>query len=59
MIFIRYRKSLYSHLDTKKVNLGRALKKLTGSGVLYRENNNYFLSYPMFELWIKEKIING
>ncbi len=56
---IKYRKSLYSHLDTKKVNLGRALKKLTGSGVLYRENNNYFLSDPMFELWVKEKIING
>lgn len=56
---IKYRKSLYSHLDTKKVNLGRALKKLSGSGILFRRNNGYHLSDPLLELWIKEKIING
>ena len=56
---IKYRKSLYSHLDTKKVNPGRALKKLSGSGILFRENKSYHLSDPLLELWIKEKIING
>ena len=58
LALIKYRKSLYSHVDTKKTNLGRALKKLTGSGMIYSENNVYYLSDPLFELWIKEKILN-
>ncbi len=56
---VKYGKSLYSHLDTKKINPGRALKKLTGSGLLFRENKGYHLSDPLFELWVKEKIINS
>ena len=59
MAVVKYRKSLYSHLDTKKMNPGRALKKLSGSGILFRENKGYHLSDPLFELWIKEKIINN
>ena len=55
---VQYGKTLYSHVDTKVVNLGRALKKLSGSGVLFKENGGYHLSDPLFELWIKEKIIN-
>ncbi len=58
LILIKHRKSLYSHIDTKKINLGRALKKLSGSGIIYSENNIYHLSDPLLELWIKEKIIN-
>jgi AAA+ ATPase superfamily predicted ATPase len=56
---VRYGKSLYSHVDTKKVNMGRALKKLSGAGVIFKntENGGFFLSDPLFELWINEKII--
>jgi len=50
---------LYSHLDTKKINPGRALKRLTGTGILLHKNKSYNLSDPLFELWIKEKIINN
>jgi len=59
MAVVKYRKSLYSHLDTKKINPGRALKRLTGTGILLRKNKSYNLSDPLFELWIKEKIINN
>ncbi len=59
LAIVRYRESPYSHLDTKKINPGRALKRLSGSGILLRENNRYSLSDPLLELWIKEKIILG
>ena len=56
---LRYKTSLYSYVDTKKVNLARALKKLTGLGILFHTDKTYHLSDPLFELWIQEKIING
>ncbi len=59
LVIIKYRKSLYSHIDTKKVNLGRALKKLIGSGIIYNEKNSYHLSDPLLELWIKNKVLSN
>ncbi|NOY36708.1 MAG: ATP-binding protein [Chlorobi bacterium] len=59
MAVVKYRKSLYSHIDTRKVNLGRALKRLTGTGILIKGKDHYYLADPLFEFWIKEKIINS
>jgi hypothetical protein len=54
---VQHKQSLYSVVDTKKVNLGRALKKLTGNGTLYYDDNGYYMSDPLFEYWIKENVI--
>jgi AAA+ ATPase superfamily predicted ATPase len=59
LVVVKHKELLYSHVDTKKINLGRALKKLSGSGIIYNEKNGFHLSDPLFELWIKEKILNG
>ena len=57
MVVVKYRKSLYSHINTRKINLARALKRLTGTGILIKQGNQYILSDPLFEFWIKEKIL--
>ncbi len=57
LVVIKQRESLYSVIDTKKINLGRALKKLSGKGIIYNEKGKYQLSDPLFELWIIENVI--
>ena len=56
---VKYKKSLYSHIETKKINASRALKRLTGRGILWNEKSNYTLSDPLFELWIQERILQS
>ena len=55
---LRYKTSLYSYVDTKKINLARALKKLTGLGILLHTGKVYHLSDPLFELWIRKKVLD-
>ena len=57
LVVIKKRESLYSVIDTKKINLGRALKRLSGKGIIYIEKGKYQLSDPLFELWIIENVI--
>ena len=57
MAIINYKKLLYSVIDTKKINVSRTLKILIGKGIVYRENNLYYLTDPLFELWIKENVL--
>jgi AAA+ ATPase superfamily predicted ATPase len=54
---VQQEKQLYSVVDTKKVNLGRALKKLSGRGLLYYKEGRYHQTDPLFELWIKKNVI--
>ncbi len=56
---VKHGKSLYSHIDTKKINLGRALKKLIGTGIVFNRNKYYYMSDPLFELWIKNNVLNN
>ena len=57
LVVIEQEKSLYSVVDTKKINLGRALKKLSGNGIIYKESGKYKLTDPLLELWIKENVL--
>ena len=57
LAILRYKTSLYSYIDTKKINLARALKKLTGLGILFHTGKVYHLSDPLFELWIRKKVL--
>ena len=51
-------KSLYRYLNHRKINIPRVLNKLLGSGTVLKHGQNYFLSDPLFEYWIKKYIIN-
>lgn len=57
LVVIMQEKSLYSVVDTKKINLGRALKKMLGRGIIFNERGKYYLTDPLFELWIKRNVI--
>lgn len=57
LVVIKQRNSLYSVVDTKKVNLGRALKKLSGRGIIYNKDGKYLSTDPLFELWIKKNVL--
>lgn len=49
--------SIYSVLE-KEINIARGIKRLVGKGVIYKEKNKYKLSDPLFELWMKENVLN-
>jgi len=57
LVVIEQKKSLYSFVDTKKINLGRSLKKLSGHGIIYKDSGKYKLTDPLLELWIKENVL--
>jgi hypothetical protein len=49
--------SLYSRINTKKVNISRALHQLKGSGMILKRKNYFEFSDPLLAYWIKRNII--
>ena len=49
--------SLYSRINTKKVNISRALHQLKGSGMILQRKNYFEFSDPLLAYWIKRNII--
>lgn len=47
---------IYSHATENKINASRALNKLIGQGVLYKEDGKYLFYDPVFQYWIAENI---
>lgn len=57
LAIVKQEKSLYSYLDSRKINIPRTLKKLFGNGTLLQTGKNYILSDPLLEHFIKERVL--
>ena len=53
----KQKKSLYSYLDSRKINIPRTLKKLKGNGTLFQKGKNYLFSDPLLEYFIKKYLL--
>lgn len=49
--------NLYSSLDAKKINISRTVKRLSGSGHIQINENKYYLTDPLFNYWLKKRIL--
>ena len=46
-------KNIYQRLKPKKINVARAIKKLEGMGLLFKDKDvGYYISDPLLEQWI-------
>ncbi len=43
---------VYGKATKKKINASRALGKLEGMGVIYKEDGGYHYYDPIFQLWV-------
>jgi AAA+ ATPase superfamily predicted ATPase len=48
---------LYSVLSERDINIPRGLKRLSGMGVIKKENKAYHLTDPLLKLWIERNIV--
>jgi hypothetical protein len=48
---------LYQQLDPRKINIGRVLAKLKGSGFLEAQPNGYRFTDPLLQEWIRSKVL--
>jgi AAA+ ATPase superfamily predicted ATPase len=49
--------SIYQTLDTKRVNVSRALRNLTANGAVKKKGKNYYLTDPMLAYFIRKDIL--
>jgi len=49
--------NLYTSLDVKKINISRTIKRLIGSGHIQMTDNNYHLTDPLFNYWLRKKVL--
>lgn len=49
-------KGVYGKASKKKINASRALGKLEGMGVIYKDEQGYHYYDPIFQLWVGRKI---
>lgn len=54
LALVKQEKSVYSYLDSRKINIPRTLKKLIGNGTLFRTGKNYIFSDPLLEYFIRK-----
>lgn len=47
---------IYKRLSNKGINISRAIKKLEGMGIIFRNEGGYFFADPFFEYWIHKSI---
>jgi len=50
-------RGLYSEIETKKINVARALKRLQVSGIVEKIDKYYQITDPLFLYWIKRNIL--
>ena len=49
--------SLYSVIESKSVNIARALKNLAGKGVIVKKDRKIRFTDPLFEYWLKKNVV--
>jgi hypothetical protein len=47
----------YAGINNKRINISRAINELLGKGVIFSDKMGYSLSDPLFERFIKERIL--
>jgi uncharacterized protein len=47
----------YTEIDNKGVNISRAINELLGKGIIFSEKSGYVVSDPLFERFIKERVL--
>jgi len=47
----------YSGMEIPGINISRAIRELTGKGLIYSRNSSYYLTDPLFEKYVSEKIL--
>ena len=58
LALISSKSGIYSSLKNSNINISRSLQKLNGNGFLLKtEDNTYKLSDPLFEHWVKSKVL--
>ncbi len=57
LALVKQEKSLYSYLDSRKINIPRTLRKLIGNGTLFQSEKKYVLSDPLLEHFIRKRIL--
>ena len=50
-------KKPYSGIESKGINISRAINELLGKGLLFSDESGYTVSDPLFERFIKERIL--
>lgn len=49
----------YTGIEDKKINISRAISELVGKGIVFSEKSGYVLSDPLFERFIKERVLKN
>ena len=47
----------YTGIDDKGVNISRAIRELLGKGIIFSEKSNYVVSDPLFERFVRERVL--
>jgi Cdc6-like AAA superfamily ATPase len=47
----------YTEIDNKGVNISRAINELLGKGIIFSDKSGYVVSDPLFERFIKERVL--
>jgi len=47
----------YTEIDNKGVNISRAINELMGKGIIFSDKSGYVVSDPLFERFIKERVL--
>lgn len=50
-------KKPYTGIETRGINISRAVNELLGKGILFSDGSGYTLSDPLFERFIRERIL--
>ncbi|MDZ7724263.1 MAG: hypothetical protein U5R06_16020 [candidate division KSB1 bacterium] len=51
------REKIYSKINTKHVNVARAIKRFEKNGIIEKRNKQYTVTDPLFLYWIKRKLL--
>jgi hypothetical protein len=47
----------YTEIDNKGVNISRAINELLGKGIIFSDKSGYIVSDPLFERFVKERVL--
>ena len=47
----------YTEIDSKSINISRAINELSGKGIIFSDKSGYILSDPLLERFIKERVL--
>jgi AAA+ ATPase superfamily predicted ATPase len=51
------KQSVYAAHNPKKINISRTIRRLMGSGMIYKTGKSYKFTDPLLELWIQENVL--